>query len=116
MSLFGEIRSTGAVRKELLRSLQGLRCTLAITVARERKRLPPRMWDSYLQTEDRARALLRTIRSGEEEPALYPAWGRAVQELRSHPQDFAEACRISETEQLCRRLSAVLDCLDRPEA
>ena len=113
MSLPGEIRSTGAVRKELLRSLQGLRGTLAVTVARERKRLPQPAWEAYLQTEDRARSLLRSIRSpGEGESDRYPAWVRAVQELRDVSAKSPEACRMSETEELCRRLAAVLDCLD----
>lgn len=113
MSMVGDIRNAGAVRKELLRSLQGLRCTLAVSAACERKRLPPEAWESYMQTENRVRILLRSIRSGEEEPARYPAWVRAVEELRNHPACLPAPCRLSATEELCRRLTAVLDCLDK---
>jgi hypothetical protein len=98
--------------RELLYALETARSRLAVAIAAENKATPRERWRRYLEMEDRMRKCVREIRRhhGGNSGKQF-GWLEALSLLKQ-PLPTADRKLRGEAQQLCQRLSEVLNAFE----
>jgi len=85
-----------------------------VAIAAENKATPREQWREYLRMQERMRSCVREIRRQRAHSGnRHPVWFEALRLLKQ-PIPTAESLQRGEAQQLCGRLSSILEILENP--